>query len=240
MFCFDQSARSLSGFGHVSALKNHYSVHWYQHRTLPFFQKCSSLGCSILPIDFKGGGALLGKQRGLYTILISLWRMISSCLCFLFAVSKSSARPVPFMDCLHGWGRAGLGGENTNLSFLPRTKDFQSKGALGKEWSCDYGCAQARLFPLPRGEYIKDLFREKESSKRGQRVCSQDQGPVGPLWPSISTVICSRYFFWFFPCVYSFNNSPYPGVSKHTWLSFGAHRPLRSQGLSVSRAIFPI
>uniref|UniRef100_A0A8C9HWC7 Peroxiredoxin-like 2A n=1 Tax=Piliocolobus tephrosceles TaxID=591936 RepID=A0A8C9HWC7_9PRIM len=35
------------------------------------------------------------------------------------------------------------------------TKDFESKGATGKKWSCDYGRAEARLFPCL--EEVADL-----------------------------------------------------------------------------------
>ena len=75
-------------------------------------------------------------------------------------LSRSSGRPGTIYELLSsqggvGQGRAGMGGGDTECPFfLPRTKDFQSKGALGKEWSCDYGCAEARLFSLSRGEYL--------------------------------------------------------------------------------------
>ena len=99
---------------------------------------------------------------------------------FLFGISKSSAGLVPFMS----WPPvgAGLGGDGAEAPFLLlRTKDFQSKGALGKERSGDYGCTQARLLPLSRGEYTEALCGEKHPSQRDQHIPRQDQGPVGPL-----------------------------------------------------------
>lgn len=65
------------------------------------------------------------------------------------------AGPGTIYELLRGWGSMGLGRDDFEFPILfPRTKDLQSKGALGKEWSCDYGCAEARLFSLSRGEHI--------------------------------------------------------------------------------------